>query len=271
MQEKYIQEKYIQEKYIQERNIGGTIKSVVAIICGIGIVVFLIAGIALISQGFSAVGWIVMLAGILSMAVGALFLYGFGELVEKTSENNAALLRMEKELAVLKALERQKHGQTSGGETVQADAKKNSGTKAQAEKVSPKAPSGKAGERASGAPQADTASSVPGRVSFDEASMRAMEAMESAAEIYDYCSEILDGGDENVRELLKILNSTASAERLYGKAPKDALLAIRNYVKHGNRVFAVDRSDSLLTCPVCGKQMMSSRNRCLSCGALLRS
>lgn len=261
----------MQEKYIQERNIGGTIKSVVAIICGIGIVVFLIAGIALISQGFSAVGWIVMLAGILSMAVGALFLYGFGELVEKTSENNAALLRMEKELAVLKALERQKHGQTSGGEPVQADAKKNSGPRAQAEKVSPKAPSGKAEENASGAPQADTASSVPGRVSIDEASMRAMEAMESATEIYDYCSEILDGGDENVRELLKILNSTASAERLYGKDPKDALLAIRNYVKHGNRVFAVDRSDSLLTCPVCGKQMMSSRNRCLSCGALFRS
>ena len=94
----------MQEKYIQERNIGGTIKSVVAIICGIGIVVFLIAGIALISQGFSAVGWIVMLAGILSMAVGALFLYGFGELVEKTSENNAALLRMEKELGPMSIL-----------------------------------------------------------------------------------------------------------------------------------------------------------------------
>ena len=43
-----------------------------------------------------------MLAGAFSMAITYLFLYGFGELVDKTCANNAALQRIEKELEALK-------------------------------------------------------------------------------------------------------------------------------------------------------------------------
>ena len=85
-----------------EKNIGATIKSVIKIICIIGIIVSLIAGFSLIGQGLGAVGWSVLLVGVLSVLIVSLFLYGFGELVEKTCENNAALTRIEKELIALK-------------------------------------------------------------------------------------------------------------------------------------------------------------------------
>ena len=84
---------------MNESNIGQTIKSVVSILCVIGIIACVIAGIALISQGLGAIGWPVMLVGAFSMAITYLFLYGFGELVDKTCANNAALQRIEKEFA----------------------------------------------------------------------------------------------------------------------------------------------------------------------------
>ena len=80
---------------MHESNIGQTIKSVVSILCVIGIIACVIAGIALISQGLGAIGWPVMLVGAFSMAITYLFLYGFGELVDKTCANNAALQRIE--------------------------------------------------------------------------------------------------------------------------------------------------------------------------------
>ena len=46
-----------------EKNIGATIKSVIKIICIIGIIVSLIAGFSLIGQGLGAVGWSVLLVG----------------------------------------------------------------------------------------------------------------------------------------------------------------------------------------------------------------
>ena len=63
---------------MNESNIGQTIKSVVSILCVIGIIACVIAGIALISQGLGAIGWPIMLVGAFSMATTYLFLYGFG-------------------------------------------------------------------------------------------------------------------------------------------------------------------------------------------------
>ena len=97
---------------MHESNIGQTIKSVVSILCVIGIIACVIAGFALISQDLGAIGWPVMLAGVFSMAVTYLFLYGFGELVDKTCANNAALLRIEKEL---EALQEGKQGREQTG------------------------------------------------------------------------------------------------------------------------------------------------------------
>ena len=48
---------------MNESNIGQTIKSVVSILCVIGIIACVIAGIALISQGLGAIGWPIMLVG----------------------------------------------------------------------------------------------------------------------------------------------------------------------------------------------------------------
>lgn len=81
-----------------ESNIGQTIKSAVKAICVICIIVCAIVGIMLISQGSDTEGWVVIFAGGLLIAIICLFLYGFGELVDKTCENNAALLRIEKKL-----------------------------------------------------------------------------------------------------------------------------------------------------------------------------
>ena len=70
---KSIQER---DRAMNESNIGQTIKSVVSILCVIGIIACVIAGIALISQGLGAIGWPVMLVGAFSMAITYLFLYG---------------------------------------------------------------------------------------------------------------------------------------------------------------------------------------------------
>lgn len=252
---------------MSEKNIGATIKSVVSVLCVIGIICFVIAGIALISQDLGAVGWPVMLVGVLSMAITYLFLYGFGELVDKTCENNVALLRIEKELIALKEEKKSRNVEEGNGK---ADVQKVE----RSQECSAYAPaaktSAKTAESLTPLQPEMLADAAPKDNVFDGEIMRAIETMGSAAEIYRYLSERLDSGDENTRELLKYLDHTVSIEKLYGKDSKSALSAVKSFVKHGNRVFSVNRGDSNLTCPACGREQKSTRNTCSFCGALFR-
>lgn len=66
-------------------NIGSKIKSLAKIVCWIGIVVFTILG--LVSIGDTPVlGLLIVILGSLCSWIGSFFVYGFGELIEKTTE-----------------------------------------------------------------------------------------------------------------------------------------------------------------------------------------
>ena len=230
---------------MNESNIGQTIKSVVSILCVIGIIACVIAGIALISQGLGAIGWPVMLVGAFSMAITYLFLYGFGELVDKTCANNAAMLRIEKELRSFRTEENLRF---------EAD----------------KAPA-QTGTRTASSKSNGAADTVLMDTSGENV-IPVIQTMNSALQIYNYLSEKLDTSDENIRELLKRINYRASTEKDYelGKDAQGAKMDIRDFVKHGNRVFTVDRNKPTFICPACGKEQKSFRTACISCGALFR-
>lgn len=87
-------------------NIGGKIKTTAKILCILGIIISLVNGILIISRSTSYNSTVVL--GLVSIIVGSLlswissfFLYGWGELIEKTGENNEALTRIEQELSVM--------------------------------------------------------------------------------------------------------------------------------------------------------------------------
>ena len=251
---------------MNESNIGQTIKSVVSILCVIGIIVCVIAGIALISQGLGAIGWPVMLVGAFSMAITYLFLYGFGEIVDKTCANNAALLRIEKELRSFREEEdlRSKADKAPAQTgTCTVSSKSNGATDTVIKDTlgmgddSPKS--------------GNAADAVLLDISGENV-MPVIQTMDSALQIYNYLSEKLDTSDENIRELLKRINYWASTEKdyEYGKKAQGVKMDIRDFVKHGNRVFTVDRNKPTLICPACGKEQKSFRTACISCGALFR-
>ena len=245
---------------MHESNIGQTIKSVVSILCVIGIIACVIAGIALISQGLGAIGWPVMLAGVFSMAVTYLFLYGFGELVDKTCANNAALLRIEKELEALRKENREESRLAAAPEKAPA--------RAQSATAPAGLSTGKPERPAPQPPEVDAA--VVSREVISKEMMSAVQEMKSAAEIYDYLSQKLDKSDEDAQELLKTINAIAVSEKTHGNDPYNALRKIKLFVEHGCRVFAVDRSAPTLICPACGNEQNANRTVCISCGALFR-
>lgn len=236
---------------MHESNIGQTIKSVVSILCVIGIIACVIAGFALISQDLGAIGWPVMLAGVFSMAVTYLFLYGFGELVDKTCANNAALLRIEKELEALRKENREESRPAAAPEKA------------------PARPSTSKPERPAPQPS-EVGAAIASKEGISKEMMSAVQEMKSAAEIYDYLSQKLDKSDEDAQELLKTINAIAVSEKTHGNDPYNALRKIKLFVEHGCRVFAVDRSAPTLICPACGNEQNANRTVCISCGALFR-
>lgn len=245
---------------MHESNIGQTIKSVVSILCVIGIIACVIAGIALISQGLGAIGWPVMLVGAFSMAITYLFLYGFGELVDKTCANNAAMLRIEKELEALK--------QKNGEESQPAAAPEKAPARAQSAAASAGASTSKPERPEPQQPRIEAP--VAPRELISKEMMSAMQGMKSATEIYDYLSQKLDKSDEAVQELLKTINDIAVSEETYGNDLYNALRKIKLFVEHGCRVFAVDRSAPTMICPACGREQNANRTVCNFCGALFR-
>lgn len=67
-------------------NIGGKIKVLAQVVCWIGIVLFVIVGLALILQVSILVGCLTIIVGCFVSWIGSFFTYGFGELIEKTTE-----------------------------------------------------------------------------------------------------------------------------------------------------------------------------------------
>lgn len=69
-------------------NIGGKIKALAKAVCWIGIIASIIAGIVTMSldEDMAGIGLVIILVGCLFSWVGSFFAYGFGELIEKTSE-----------------------------------------------------------------------------------------------------------------------------------------------------------------------------------------
>ena len=245
---------------MNESNIGQTIKSVVSILCVIGIIACVIAGIALISQGLGAIGWPVMLVGAFSLAVTYLFLYGFGELVDKTCANNAALLRIEKELAALRQENREESRPAAAPEKAPAKAQP-AAAPAGPSTSKPKPPAPQ---------QPKMEAAIASKEVISKEMMSDMQELKSATEIYDYLSQKLEASDEDTQELLKVIHATAVSEKTYGNASNNALTKIKSFVKHGNRVFSVDRSASTMICPACGKEQNANRTVCLFCSALFR-
>ena len=245
---------------MNESNIGQTIKSVVSILCVIGIIACVIAGIALISQGLGAIGWPVMLVGAFSMAITYLFLYGFGELVDKTCANNAALQRIEKELEALKQGNREESQPAAAPE------------KAPAKAQPVAAPAGVSTSKPERPEPQQPRIEVPvaPREIISEEMMSAVQEMKSATEIYDYLSQKLDASDKDIGEFLKVLARIVTVEKQYGKDAHGAMAKVQAFAKHGGRVFAVDRSAPTMICPACGKEQNANRTVCISCGALFR-
>ena len=69
-------------------NIGGKIKGVAQVVCWGGIILSVLAGIILLAAGDEAVllGLLTAVVGGVSSWVTSLFLYGFGELIDKVTE-----------------------------------------------------------------------------------------------------------------------------------------------------------------------------------------
>ena len=89
-------------------NCGGTVKKIAVGVCVIGIIASLFVGFPFISESSrynptSTTGWIIIIAGSAASILSAILMYGFGELIEMTGENNEALVKIEKELAALNA------------------------------------------------------------------------------------------------------------------------------------------------------------------------
>ena len=70
-------------------NIGSKIKSLAKIVCWAGIIITVIVGIVMLASGgdvSSPIGLVLMIAGPVGSWIGSFFVYGFGELIEKTAE-----------------------------------------------------------------------------------------------------------------------------------------------------------------------------------------
>ena len=70
-------------------HIGSKIKSLAKIVCWAGIIISVLIGIVMLASGgdvSSPIGLVLMFAGPLCSWIGSFFVYGFGELIEKTTE-----------------------------------------------------------------------------------------------------------------------------------------------------------------------------------------
>lgn len=69
-------------------NIGSKIKMFAKVICCVGIIMSCLVGLIIMTNGadVAGVGLVIMIVGSLTSWVGSFFAYGFGELIDKTTE-----------------------------------------------------------------------------------------------------------------------------------------------------------------------------------------
>ena len=68
-------------------NIGSKIKAVARVFCWVDIVLSLIVGIVMFAlSNLGGIGFVIIIVGCLGSWIGSFFTYGFGELIEKTTE-----------------------------------------------------------------------------------------------------------------------------------------------------------------------------------------
>lgn len=96
--------------------IGKRIKAVAKIVCALGVCVMCFIGIIMIvvggnmryggGEGLETSGIIILLAGWIVPWIGSLFLYGFGELIDKTCEIAQSVKPKEQQENINEALEK---------------------------------------------------------------------------------------------------------------------------------------------------------------------
>ena len=90
-------------------DIGGKIKTLAVVLCVIGIILSVISAIALWAQNDTSsyynphptilLGFGVLIGGCLGSWLGSFFMYGFGQLIETTEENNQYLAQISRQLS----------------------------------------------------------------------------------------------------------------------------------------------------------------------------
>ncbi len=87
-------------------NIGGKIKTLAAVTCGLGIAASIIGAIALWAQSSpynstTSAGVLVLVLGSLASWIGSFFTYGFGELIENTTKIHEDNIELQKMLTLI--------------------------------------------------------------------------------------------------------------------------------------------------------------------------
>ncbi len=102
-------------------NIGGKIQTLASLIAGVGIFVSLLGGVTATIQmydsfveDFAFVGIIIGVVGALLSWISSFLLYGFGELIEQTSEINHHLFNLKKENDLKEKIEKFKQWKDQG-------------------------------------------------------------------------------------------------------------------------------------------------------------
>ena len=79
-------------------NIGGKIKSIAKICCILGMLIYVAMGVFIAVFSNVMYGVFVAVGGCLVAWLGTVAIYGFGELIETTMDNNHQLRKIEKHL-----------------------------------------------------------------------------------------------------------------------------------------------------------------------------
>ena len=238
-------------------NIGSKIKSLATIICVIGIGFSVICGVYLISHDdyyndTATVGWIVLIAGSLSSWIGSFGMYGFGELVEKTSENNAALTRIE-ELLKKQPARIEVHPETHG-ESERKEAKDGSAVKGET-------PESK---------KNDIEYKPVKERTIQAEEKEGIEACKSAAEVMSFMKQLVQNEESNshITAFMELMNEYMVRESKGEDCRSSAVNLAKGFIKGNMQLYQMDRSQPKAACPVCDTMQNSKRNICLKCGVV---
>lgn len=238
-----------------ENNSGNTLK-IIAIIFGVlGVIGSIVLGVMVGNNTYiDGLGFGVFVGTALSSFLSALVLYGFGELIDNSSQINTRMAKTERQLEEIKS---------------RLNAAPAAARVPQAAKATPvTAP--KAAAKPAAAPAAKAA--VPAEKKAPEDVPAGFENLNTTRDVYEYFCELYEGKQsEDSVEMEKILINLCQREESGERNMyEDAVSRLRAFYRNGCRVYEVDRSGATFTCPNCGKEARSNRKVCVECGALFR-